>query len=391
MEPCEAPLRNVTRGVWRPLPSGDLQFDLQRCALRRFDRHAARRCLAGRHVVMLGQSWTRYMYMSLVHLLELGTLPAERPRGSVCWERSWAPPPNQSTPRWLARAGDLDEYGQQWAHFFHGTNALFSSAGGREVCDCSRPSMAAPHQENRFYERRAAAHHAERAAHHGEHAAHHDRRDAGGGANASTRVSFFFTVGKLPVHGFAEPSKAVSVDGIAEQLSWCEAGVCTLDGRGAAWHEKSLATLMARQVAPLQPDVLLWSSDFLGWPSCASDHGLLRTVLRAGSAALRPGGTALAKSRSFPQLGAAAHAAPPRQCFGAPCGGANERGSCMRERVASEEGWPTLDHFELLRALYAHNATVGDASFVEDDPNRAHHRCYVNNELVNLMLNMICG
>ena len=269
---------------------------------------------------MLGQSWTRDMYMSLVHLLELGTLPAERPRGSVCWERSWAPPPNQSTPRWLARAGDLDEYGKGRAHFFHGTNALFSSAGGREVCDCSRPSMAAPHQENRFYERRAAAHHAERAAHHGEHAAHHDRRDAGGGANASTRVSFFFTVGKLPVHGFAEPSKAASVDGIAEQLSWCEAPVVLARSTQRprrrshlAWHEKSLATLMARKVAPLQPDVLLWSSDLLGWPSCASDHGLLRTVLRAGSAALRPGGTALAKSRSFPRARRrrARRAAPP--------------------------------------------------------------------------------
>ena len=107
---------------------------------------------------------------------------------------------------------------------------------------------------------------------------------------------------------------------------------------------------------------------------------------------MRPGGTALAKSRSFPERDGAARTRADPPVLRRAGGGAGKSAA-----AACESAWrprragATLDHFELLRALYAHNATVGDASFVEDDPNRAHHRCYVNNELVNLMLNMICG
>lgn len=51
-----------------------------------------------------------------------------------------------------------------------------------------------------------------------------------------------------------------------------------------------------------------------------------------------------------------------------------------------EGGWQVLDHFELIRALYNRSMLDGYRAYV--DP--AHHTCWVNNELVNAWLNMIC-
>ena len=359
---------------------------------------------------MLGQSWTRYAYMSLVHLLEVGSVPVEQPRKSVCWERSWIRKYNETKPRWLERAGDLNDYGQQWAHFFHGTNAIFSSAGGREVCDCSRRSMAEPHQENRFYEQRTILHRNSSSAGRQRITSGtiiHDHSDSSsaaigsssssgggsGGDESTIRVSYFFTVGRQPVHGFADPKKAATMDGIAKQLAWCEAGICTLNGRGSAWNDH-LVGLMQNKVAPLKPDVLLWSSDYGPWPSCGLDHHHLKHVLDAGNATLRPGGLALVKSRSPQRLNLTAKHAPNprpnhRDCYKAPCGGISEQSTCRREKVANEAGWTTLDHFELIRSLYEFNTTVADESYVAGD--QAHHRCFVNNELINLMLNHACG
>ena len=140
--PCRLPVRDISLGQWYSAGSWPLRYDLQRCALRRFNSADARRCLAGRHVVMAGQSWTRYAYMSLVHFLDKGVMPESRKEESVCWEKSWSLPRNASWPDWLQRTGliesETDSYTRMWLHFFHRTSELFSSSGGREVCDCSR-------------------------------------------------------------------------------------------------------------------------------------------------------------------------------------------------------------------------------------------------------------
>ena len=157
MAPCTLPLRGSSLGRWHNSTHG-MRFDLEQCRLRRFDSSSARRCLSGRNMVLVGQSWTRYIYMSLVYLLDQGKPPTyDRGSPSVCWEKSWAMPKNESWPDWLEATGlnqsETDSYSRLWLNFFHRTSTLFSSSGGHEVCDCSRRSFSAPHQENRFYER----------------------------------------------------------------------------------------------------------------------------------------------------------------------------------------------------------------------------------------------
>ena len=138
MPPCVLPLRIQSRGRWHNTTHNTLRYDLERCKLRRFDGAAARRCLADRHVVLVGQSWTRYIYMSLVHLLEQGKPPTyAKGSESVCWEKSWGLPKNATWPAWLLATGlnqsQTDSYTRMWLNFFHRTNELFSSSGGREA------------------------------------------------------------------------------------------------------------------------------------------------------------------------------------------------------------------------------------------------------------------
>jgi len=65
---------------WRPRPDGSREFDLDSagaapCALHRYSAQEARRCLAGKHISMIGCSVTRFQYMSLAYLVENGRYP----------------------------------------------------------------------------------------------------------------------------------------------------------------------------------------------------------------------------------------------------------------------------------------------------------------------------
>ena len=355
------------------------RYELERCSLRRIDAPSARRCLAGRSVVMVGQSWTRYAYLSLVHLIELGAVPGASKVNSVCWEKSWAVHWNDTR----FRGEQLDGYGRQWTNFFNGTNALFASAGGRELCDCSRRSMKEPHQENRFYESRAFY------------------------AGAPTRVSYFQGVGGLRIDGHAHPKVGGGAMGaLADQLDWCKPGLCTLARKGGDNRTDLSAEppphwsfrpheLMADVVTPLRPDALLWSSDTGNWPSCDSDHrssdgipnGRLSATLQNGMRALAPGGLAFHKSRT-PERTINRVPDNNTRCFDALCGGHAQDGTkCFRERMTQRHHWRLLDHFEMIASLYRqHQATWAQRAWVD----RAHHECWVTNELVNLWLNMLC-
>ena len=103
---CEVPLKTAgSPGIWdSDETSGLLHYNLQRCTLRRFDGETTKRCLKGKHVVLLGQSWTRYLYMSLVYLLELGQFPKTAANHSICWEGSWQWPEGAPEPSWMRAA-----------------------------------------------------------------------------------------------------------------------------------------------------------------------------------------------------------------------------------------------------------------------------------------------
>ena len=85
----------------QPLWPGSLQiyrddslvYEPTACNMFRISSHQARRCLVGRHVFFVGDSLTRYQYVSLAHFMGRLEYPdqfaGEPSRPSVCVEREW--------------------------------------------------------------------------------------------------------------------------------------------------------------------------------------------------------------------------------------------------------------------------------------------------------------
>jgi hypothetical protein len=68
---------------WVPRRDGSRQLELlEICRLKRYTAKEANTCLADKHVSMIGDSITRYQYLSLAYLLEHGTFPPRFARTS---------------------------------------------------------------------------------------------------------------------------------------------------------------------------------------------------------------------------------------------------------------------------------------------------------------------
>ncbi|KAI7840403.1 hypothetical protein COHA_005834 [Chlorella ohadii] len=105
---------------WSALNGSVDQLSVRGCPLRRFSHAEAVQCLASKRLVFVGDSITRYQYLTLLHFLDRGEWP--HPTGnqpgqpSVANEHEWA----------------------SWNAFLRGTSRLF---GGRELCDCYREDL----------------------------------------------------------------------------------------------------------------------------------------------------------------------------------------------------------------------------------------------------------
>ena len=111
---------------------------------RRPRRVRARRCLAGRRVVFIGDSNTRYQYLSLAMALSSGAYPVQ-PRGrgfNICHEDS---------AKGHRRLNQSDALKDKWMGFWNQSSALL---GGAEVCECTIRRTAI--HENRWYDDGAA-------------------------------------------------------------------------------------------------------------------------------------------------------------------------------------------------------------------------------------------
>ena len=100
----------------------------------------ARRCLAGRRVVFIGDSNTRYQYLSLAMALSSGAYPVQ-PRGrgfNICHEDS---------AKGHRRLNQSDALKDKWMGFWNQSSALL---GGAEVCECTIRRTAI--HENRWYD-----------------------------------------------------------------------------------------------------------------------------------------------------------------------------------------------------------------------------------------------
>jgi hypothetical protein len=68
---------------WVPRRDGSRQLELlEICRLKRYTSHEANTCLADKHVSMIGDSLTRYQYLSLAYFLEHGTFPPRFPQAA---------------------------------------------------------------------------------------------------------------------------------------------------------------------------------------------------------------------------------------------------------------------------------------------------------------------
>ena len=116
---------------------GTAEVDAQaaRCDPLAFTAATAAAALDGEHVLMAGDSLTRYSFLSLAYFLETGG-----------WLSPW--PPNTREGSWKGPGW----VGGDWPTFFYNTTQRLGG-GRRAMCDCSRGHGWAPEtwRENRFF------------------------------------------------------------------------------------------------------------------------------------------------------------------------------------------------------------------------------------------------
>ena len=104
-------------GQWRITPDNALRFDLLRCRLRRPSLCEAQRCLASHSLLILGDSLSRYQYLSLTHFLAHGA-----------WPDALGGQPGRPSPVVQPEHGT-------WPDFYR---SLVAAHGGRQHCACFR-------------------------------------------------------------------------------------------------------------------------------------------------------------------------------------------------------------------------------------------------------------
>ena len=64
--PVTLKLMNMHQGHWLLEPDGTFSLNFDHCILRQFTVNEAQKCLQDNHIVFMGDSVTRYFYMSLI-------------------------------------------------------------------------------------------------------------------------------------------------------------------------------------------------------------------------------------------------------------------------------------------------------------------------------------
>lgn len=124
------------------IEGGEFKLHISGCDLEMVHHARARSCLASLgHVVFVGDSVSRFFFVSLVHFLHTGSwMPIDGLPPSDA-TRAWVPPPTPDTPEPV-----LDLLAYQLA-----TSARL---GGHEVCDCH---VGLRHIEARYYQEAGVA------------------------------------------------------------------------------------------------------------------------------------------------------------------------------------------------------------------------------------------
>ena len=330
-----------TPGSWQLLQP-DARLRLAHCRLRRFSGPEARACLAGRPVLMLGDSLTRYQYISLMYFLEFGRWPgtAGGTGGSKAGGGSGAGGPSSSSS---SRSGSwggfvtpdpLNEHAwANWTEFQIGTTLPFR---GRQLCNCGRGQYWI---ENRQYR----------------------------SADGALALHYYWLPGPKNLsghHGFPP----FDGDAAAAGVPRCEPGYCL---SRPSWS-LSLADALDQVLAPLGPKVLLlnyglWRVFHPPYDTLSMSPTALAAVARAARAAVGSDGQLLWRTTTLPnELRARA----------------NRTLDAPMVAWADTHGWQLLDAWQLTEPL----ATLAPSPYLD----KVHFRGYVYRELNTYLLNMLC-
>lgn len=117
-------LANASSGDFYLLPDGTFRYEFPHCKLRRFTASMTSHCLKGVHLVFMGDSLSRYLYISLAHLL-----------ANHHWGRKFCQVHHKDVPISVLNEKDY----KSWSRFYHDSNVVLNN-GKRavEICDCFR-------------------------------------------------------------------------------------------------------------------------------------------------------------------------------------------------------------------------------------------------------------
>jgi len=138
--------RYTTPYTWTPRADGSRQFDLASfCSLKRYTAQQARQCLQDKHVNFIGDSLTRYHFLSLSYFLHKGRYPPRFNRQQPCkhLDENSQPactPQNESN---ICIEGEFitnSPFGESWP-WFHASLGGWQDGGvfdGHMECNCAR-------------------------------------------------------------------------------------------------------------------------------------------------------------------------------------------------------------------------------------------------------------
>jgi hypothetical protein len=249
------------RGAWEAALDGTYRFGPRRrlgggdCRIRRFSAGDAIRCLANRHVLLMGDSLTRYQYLALASMVNTGAFVSRQGiQAALSNERGGGEDRKgvHKGPHLCMPAG----WGS-WREHYLQSSAFFE---GREMCQCWRPEgieFFKEHVENRFF---------------------HE-------PSSNISISYIQVFGRLPVHGFL-PVSAEGSHILRPELYGASEEEAEKEGRGVEWDWEGDAPAVLEQVLGEGfADVLVFNTGLWGE---VTDREYIERLLSAGERAVCP-------------------------------------------------------------------------------------------------------
>ncbi|KAJ1469795.1 hypothetical protein T484DRAFT_1918684 [Baffinella frigidus] len=327
---------------WRPEADGTRSLHIRGCILRRFGREEARACLRNQHLLFVGDSVTRYQYMSLASLLHRAP-----PEGSG------------NTPSNVCMPGLA--WGS-WKEFHIESSKSFE---GRELCDCFRPEGAwDPSLERRTEENRFLFI-----------------------PEANASVSFLQVFGGFPMHGhLPAPCRGLigappcSLDALnrttlakaRKVLTEAEYDANPFGEEDSFDWQGDVATVLENIVSRLDVDLLLLNSGLWGE---LTDEESVEEIFKAGDSAVAHTNGRKFWKRTTKRFRCAGGA---RRCHRDQWG-PEAMGDSVPLAAAARHGWEVYD-------AAAATAPLEQDSFADG----IHFRPYVYTQLNNLLLHSLC-